>query len=358
MKKRIAIVGGGFAGAELAKSLEEKADVTLIEQNTHFVHTPAMVRATVDPSLLDRALIPYEKLLKKGRIVHGRAQSVDATGVTMDDGEQIEADYTVIATGSAYAAPFKAKDGEIDGLRAANAQINRKLRNAKTIAIVGAGAVGTELAGEIKHAMPDKKVTLISADKTLFPGFPDKLGNQLGSKLRAAGVDVILGAMAENLKSLTEPYAGSLTLDNGQHVDADLIFPVVGSRARPELLESLPGAKKSSSNRIKVDQWMRPSDLPNVFAVGDVADNGDPMTVVAINRQEPWLSKTLLALAKGAKVENQRPYTAANKSMILIPLGPNIGNSFLAVATVGNFLTRLFKGKDLFLTKYNNSFGR
>lgn len=358
MTKRIAIVGGGFAGAELAKSLENSADVTLIEQNTHFVHTPAMVRATVDPSLLDRALIPYEKLLKNGTFIRGRAKGVDASGVTMNNGERIEADYTVIATGSAYAAPFKAKDGEIDELRTANTQINLRLRNAKTIAIVGAGAVGTELAGEIKHAMPDKDVTLISADQTLFPGFPPKLGAQLEKKLKAAGVTVVLGAMAENLKSLTEPYAGSLELNNGQSIEADLIFPVVGSRARSDLLEALPGARKSSSNRVKVDQMMRPSDLPNVFAVGDVADNGDPMTVVAINQQIPWLTKTLLALVNGAKLDGQKPYTPVKKPMILIPLGPEIGNSFLAVATVGNLLTRLFKGRDLFLTKYNNTFGR
>lgn len=358
MTKRIVIVGGGFAGAELARLLENDAVVTLIEQNTHFVHTPAMVRATVDPSLLDRALIPYEKLLKKGTSIHGRARSVDACGVTLDNGDRIEADYVVIATGSTYAAPFKAKDGAIDALKAANSRIYLKLQNAKTIAIVGAGAVGTELAGEIKHAMPDKTVILISADRSLFPAFPQKLGLQLDRKLRAAGVNIVLGAMAENLESLTEPYAGTLELDNGQHIDADLIFPVVGSRARSELLETLPGATKSNSNRVTVDPWMRPSELPNVFAVGDVADNGDPMTVVAINRQGPWLSKTLLALIKGAKVEEQKPYTAADKSMILIPLGPNIGSSFLAVATVGNFLTRLFKGKDLFLTKYNKAFGR
>ena len=47
MQKHIVIVGGGAFGIELAWALEKKVDVTLIEQRSHFIHTPAMVRAVV-----------------------------------------------------------------------------------------------------------------------------------------------------------------------------------------------------------------------------------------------------------------------------------------------------------------------
>ena len=43
MSKRIAIVGGGYLGADLARSLDDTADVTLIEPRSHLVHTPAMI---------------------------------------------------------------------------------------------------------------------------------------------------------------------------------------------------------------------------------------------------------------------------------------------------------------------------
>lgn len=358
MTTRIAIIGGGYIGAQLAKSLENKADVTLIEQRTHFVHTPAMIRAVVDPSIVDSALIPYDNLLTNGKLVRARAASVDGRGVTLEDGTRIEAEYIVVTTGSENAKPFKATGDDIEGLRADNARIHAMLKAANRVAIVGAGAVGTELAGEIAHFMPQKKVTLISDQSRLFPDMPSKLGNGLTAKLKSAGVELIFGARAENLESLTEPYSGTLTLSNGSEIAADMIFPVIGSRATSKLLEDLPGAAKGSSNRIKVDGWMRPSSLPNVFAAGDVAEIGDGMTIVATSRQQPWLTKTLSVLIEGKSVEDLEPYKPWDKAPILVPLGPRKGNSFLVAFTVGNFVTRLMKGKDLFVPKYSKLLGR
>ncbi|WP_086931692.1 NAD(P)/FAD-dependent oxidoreductase [Agarilytica rhodophyticola] len=358
MTKRIAIVGGGYAGAQLAKGLESEARITLIEERSHFVHASALIRALVDPSILDEALIPYDKLLKQGKVVRGSAVSVREDSILLADGRCIHADYIVVATGSENAMPFKAKGADIEGLRRANAHIHSHLKQARTIAIVGAGAVGVELAGEIKHFMPNKQVTLISNRQALFPSQPDKLGLQLIDKLKALGVEILLGVRAENLESTTMPYQGELALSNGQRIGADLIFPSIGSRACPSLLENLPGAQKSTANRIKVDQWMRPSSYHEVFAVGDVADSGDAMTIAAITRQVPWLKKTLLALTRGESLEKLRPYRPwGEKAPIVVTLGPTRGNSYLGVFTAGNFLTRMLKGKDL-TTRYNRIFGR
>lgn len=359
MSKKIAIIGGGYLGAELAKSLDDIADITLIEPRSHFVHAPAMIRAVVDPTLIDRSLIPYDKLLKNGQVIGARATAIDEGVVTLNDGQRVEADYIVVATGSSNAMPFKPTSDDIEGLRQANRQIHDKLKAARTIGIVGAGAVGTELAGEITHAMPDKKVTLISDTDRLFPTMTDKLGDGLAKKLRDAGVKLNLGKRAENLKSITEPYAGGLKLSDGSEHEFDLIFPVLGSRASSELLENLPGTTKSTANRIKVDQWMRPSSLRNVFAAGDVADAGDGMTIVAVSRQLPWLKATLKDLIAGKKLEDTKPYKPwGPKAPILVPLGPKRGNSFLGLFTVGDFLTRKIKGEDLFFTKYNELLNR
>ncbi|MEM6898313.1 MAG: hypothetical protein AAF583_00880 [Pseudomonadota bacterium] len=99
--KKIIIVGGGYIGLNIAKSLQATADIILVEPRRCFVHAPAMLRSLVEPRLLGKALISYDAFLPDGRLIHQRATSIDEVVVTIDDGSSLLADYTVIATGSA-----------------------------------------------------------------------------------------------------------------------------------------------------------------------------------------------------------------------------------------------------------------
>ncbi|MEL6203726.1 MAG: FAD-dependent oxidoreductase [Pseudomonadota bacterium] len=354
----VVIVGGGYVGVELAKALEGDMNVTLVEPRAAFVHAPAMIRSIVDPSVLGRALIPYDTLLKKGRVVRDRATAIQATGVTLAGGEELAADFVVVATGSTNGAAFKPEGDSIEDFQAAQARTHEAIKAASKIAIVGAGAVGTELAGEIAHAMPAKKVTLISDGARLFPKMPDKLGNELARKLGEMGVALVLGTRVEDLASTTEPFPGPLTLSTGQVIDADLVIPAIGSRANTALLDGLPGVRHGGGGRVKVDAYLRPSDYPNLFVAGDVADAGDAMTIVAISRQQPWLAKTLKHVAAGKPIQAVKPYTPWGKAPILVPLGPERGNSFLMIATLGDRVTRMMKGRDLFIPKYRKILGK
>lgn len=355
-KKKIVIVGGGYVGFEVAKGLEAYAEITLIEQRDAFVQPPAAIRALVDPSLLDQIILPYDRLLKEGQIVRGRAVSMSRSEVTLEDGTVFPADFIIVATGSSYAAPFKPSGDSISDFRQASKDVSAQLAKAKSVAIVGAGAVGTELAGEIASAQPGKSITLISSDDTLFPMYPAKLGAQLKRKLERFGVSVLLGQRVEDLRRADMPYEGSVTLTDGRVVTADLVFPVIGSKPQTSLVQTLPGVNLSPSGRVNTDKWLRPSDFPNVFVAGDIADVGNGMTIVAISRQNPWLIKTLKKVLGGASVEGQKPYAPWKKAPILVPLGPVVGSSWL-FATVGDWVTRQIKGKELFIPKNRKAFG-
>jgi NADH dehydrogenase FAD-containing subunit len=228
--------------------------------------------------------------------------------------------------------------------------------DAKSVVIVGAGAVGTELAGEIATAQPDKQITLISTDDGLFPSYGAKMGASLVKKLKAKGVTVVLGQRVENLKQTKAPYFGSVTLTDGTKIDGDLIFPVIGSRAQTELLSELPGVEHGTLGRVKTDDWMRPSNFPNLFIASDIADVGDGMTIVATSRQNPWFIKTPKALLAGKSIEVLKPYTPWKKALVLIPLGPKQGNSWIFML-LGNFVTSAMKGKKIFIPKYKKAFG-
>ena len=107
LKKKVVIVGGGYAGVGMAHSLDKYADVTLIEPREAFFHSVAAIRAVVQPDLLDRLIIPYDRLLKRGKVIRARAKQISEGHVVLEDGGTVEGDIVIAATGSNYAQPFK-----------------------------------------------------------------------------------------------------------------------------------------------------------------------------------------------------------------------------------------------------------
>lgn len=359
--KRVVIVGGGYAGTALARALDTAAEVVLVEAREKFFHNVAGIRGVVEPALLERIALPYDRLLKRGRVMHGRAVALTDRTVKLSNGDVIDGDIVVAATGSRYASPFKPQADSVEALISESRATHEQLRQAKSIAIVGAGAVGTELAGEIATGMRGKRITLISATPTLFPGCPENLGRKLAAQLAAMGVTLRRGTSARTLKQTDAPFAGRLDMTSGDPIEADLIFPVIGAKPVADVLVAVPGVTRDTLGRAKVDAWLRPTASSTLFALGDAAAAGDAMTVVAIARQEPWLAKTIKALLAGKKLESQPTYAPWPVAPILIPLGAKKGASVLPVTkkgmVVGPFLTSAIKGKQLFIPRYRKDFG-
>ena len=358
---KVAIVGGGYAGFNLARLLDEHVDVTLIEAREAFVHNVAAIRATVAPDLLDGIVIPYDRLLKRGRVVRGRAGSIDGNGVTLVDGSMIEADAIVLATGSHYAAPFKPQGDSAADFKARMAEIAAQIAAAGQVVIVGAGAVGVELAGEIKAVHPAKAVALVSDQPRLFPMYPEKLHFKLVERLSALGVALHLGQAASGLARTDAPHEGEIALPDGTTL-AGLIIPAIGSRLADSPAHALPDLDRKANGQLGVDAWLRPSSLSNVFAIGDLAATGEGMTVVSTTRQTPWLAGLLRKLVDGRVVESLPAYKPWKVAPILLPLGPKMGASVLPLGAdgwvTGDWLTSAIKGKSLFIPRYHKEFGR
>jgi NADH dehydrogenase FAD-containing subunit len=360
--KRIVIVGGGYAGTALARALDGAADVLLVEPRDRFVHNVAALRAVAHPELFERAAIPYDRLLKRGRVIRGRAKSVTGREVTLANGDRLEADAVVVATGSHYATPFKPASDTTADMRTAIDSAHARVKAAGSVAIIGAGAVGVELAGELASAMPGRSITLVNAGPTLFPGYKPALGRKLTAQLVGLGVKLLSDVTVSNPAATDAPFSGTLKLSSGEKISADIVFPVMGATAENALLATIQGTKFDATGRAAVDPWLRPSPAhPTLFALGDAAATGDGMTIVAILRQEPWLDRTLRAVLKGKRVEDLPRYTPWPLAPILLPLGPGTGASILPVTrtgiVVGSFMTSTIKGKTLFIPKYRKEFG-
>ena len=83
------------------------------------------------------------------------------------------------------------------------------------------------------------------------------------------------------------------------------------------------------------------------------------MTIVAVSRQLPWLKKTLTGLITGRKLADMKTYRPwGTEAPIVLPLGPERGNSFLMLFTAGDWITKKVKGADLFVPKYQKLLNR
>ncbi|WP_428515293.1 FAD-dependent oxidoreductase [Roseovarius sp.] len=363
-RPRLLVVGGGYLGCDVARRLDRVMDVTLVEPKPAFLHAPAMIRALVKPALLDAATIPYDGLLRHGRVLAGRVARLQPDGATLANGTTLLSDVTLVATGSSYALPFKSSAEDLESFLATHRALAARIARARHIAILGAGAVGTELAGEIAAARPDIQLTLVSAAETPMPDQPDRLGRALLTRLQRMGVEIVTQGNGHDFAAGQGARDGPLVLSDGRIVEADLVLPALGALPRTDLLSALPTVRLDSAGRVRTDPWLRPAPgaMPGLFTGGDMAATGDAMTIVGILRQAPYLSKALRAAGKGKRIEHMSPYSPWRDAPVLVPLGPRLGASHLPlpaplahagmVRGLGDALTRLAKGRDLFIGKY------
>ncbi len=137
--------------------------------------------------------------------------------------------------------------------------------NIESVAIIGAGYIGIELA-EAYH-QKGKKVTLVDLQERVVPAYFDtEFTDRLQSDIKKAGVDLVLGARLTGYVGNDEGNVKQIVTDHGSF-DADLVIQCVGFKPNTELL---PEADKLPNGSIKVDSAMQTS-IPDVYAIGDSA---------------------------------------------------------------------------------------
>lgn len=208
--KHIVVIGGSFSGLYLAFRLSESVPsgyrVILIEQNSHFNYTFNFPRYSVMKGREQNAFVPYEGLFGKmpegvflqvrGRAVDIRFRDGDGNGsgeVVLEGGEKVEFEYLAIATGVTQSPPAKLlsieKEGACEELRV----LQERIREAEGIAVVGAGAVGVQLAADVKTFWPEKRVTVVHSRERILSSFGERLHEFVMGKLKDIGLEVVLG---------------------------------------------------------------------------------------------------------------------------------------------------------------------
>jgi len=194
--KRVAVVGGGFAGLTAARNLASHAgvEVLLCDQRSYFEYTPGILRAWVKPQTHSRLVKPLSRLLPRKAQFHrvlpghttrilesdegegcpatesGDAAALAACPLILSIRSDAEApvfeypcDFVILATGGELGPVSddrQTADGSIKARRQRlNEQVAAVMRNSSSALIVGGGLTGVELAAECAEYFPRGAVT-------------------------------------------------------------------------------------------------------------------------------------------------------------------------------------------------------
>ncbi|MFF0425646.1 MULTISPECIES: NAD(P)/FAD-dependent oxidoreductase [unclassified Streptomyces] len=357
----VAIVGGGYGGAALARELDPDLDVVLIDPKDAFVHAVAALRGLVDEEWAERIYFGYDGLFTRGRHVRDRAVAVDAGGVTTADGTRVDADYVVLATGSSY--PYPAKPDSEDSVDSIlrHAGTRAELAASSRVLLLGAGPVGLELAGEITERWPRTEVVVVDPAEDVLGGrYLPELRGALREQLAQRGVRLELGSALTAPPSVPpgvrEPF--SVTTGAGTRIDADLWFRCYGMTPLSDMLTGELAAARHPDGHVEVDEHLRLAGTPNVFAIGDVTAVPEPKRSKAATEHAVTVAANIRALAAGRPVE--RTYRPGPDA-VLVPLGSTGGASQVpgpdGPVVLGAAETSGYKGADLLLGRFGELFG-
>ncbi|ETP36472.1 hypothetical protein F442_15603 [Phytophthora nicotianae P10297] len=375
---RVVIVGGGAAGIRvaqaLAKNLTEADDteVIVLEKNSYFYHVVGAPRAYVDGDYTNKMFIPYDNAIPKHaakfvRIVRGVATHISADtnevsyhAIGTDDKEsetteKLKFDYLVLATGSTYSVPIKPDNR--DYARSATEkklqEVRGHIERAEKVLVVGGGAVGCEVAAEIKVKYPSKSVTIVDANKQLISGsnLRDKFYSYLNASLEKLGVKVVLG------ERLTERLTGNgfeqrtLRTDKGTEIESDIQLLCGGFRPVATLVQEMDPSLVTDQGFVKVNEKLQleGSKYRSIFALGDMCNHPTPKMAIWAGEQASFLAGELAAVIRKKQTDFIKPFAGVAIEAMILPLGPSGGVSQLPMfggIVLGNWFTWFIKSRD------------
>jgi len=211
-------------------------------------------------------------LLKKNKVrsIKGWASFVDGKTVdikTEDGAQTVRAENIIIATGS---APVELSFMPFGGDVISSTEALNLTELPKNLCIVGAGYIGLEMG--IAFAKLGAKVTVVEALDRILPLYDKDITRPIAKKMKALGMDVLLGAKAKGAKGKgleIETAAGET-----KTIAADKILVTVGRAPLTEGWGRENLALDREGGFIKIDNQCRTS-MSRIFAIGDVT--GEPM---------------------------------------------------------------------------------
>lgn len=357
----VVVVGGGYAGCELARKLKQAgAKYTLIDPRDSFHHCVAAVRAVVEEDIIPKMFIPYAETFGDN-FKQGKVTSVDHANkkVMLEGDGEVSYDILVLCTGSTMHFPAKADYTQKTEAVEFYKDYLKKVQSATKIVLVGGGPVGVELAGELGTDLKDKEITLIhSREKLCGEDLNDNWQKKVKSTLTGMGIKLVLGEKVTNLNDISDDGPVTLKTDKGTEIEADLVMKCIGSfKINSDAYSTSMGSSVDDRGCLKVNEYLQVEGYDDIFAIGDCVNTNEPKVAYLGQQQAATVFHNL---GQKAREQPLKTHKLDDKPMVLgVSLGRNHGALQLKNGMLPpELLVRKVKCKDLMLAEYYKRFGQ
>jgi NADH dehydrogenase len=372
-KKRVLIVGGGFAGIAAAQALKRSdVEITLIDRRNHHIFQPLLYQvatAVLSPAEIAAPIRQLEAKQRNLRVLLAEVKGIDTGKRTVELmrpglGCQIfEYDFLVIASGmipsyfghdeyASFAPGLKSlTDAEtirtkiLSAFELAESVDDEQERVRQlTFILVGAGPSGVELAASIAHLTsvtlrknfhkidPAKsRILLLDGGTRILPTFAESLSRKATKRLGKLGIEVLTGVKVERVDSQG-------VIAGGERIPSATVLWTAGVAASPVV--KMLGTTMDRAGRALVGPFLDIPEAANAFVVGDASSmtqEGRPVPGVAqaAIQQGRFVGRLIANRIRGRK--DARPFryrsrgnmAVVGKNFAIIEAGPIRMSGFL-----------------------------
>jgi NADH:ubiquinone reductase (H+-translocating) len=329
------IVGGGFAGASVARELGRRG-CTVVAPDDELVYTPLLAEATSGELELARVSVPVRTVCPNAEILLGRVTDLDrrrrCVTVQMIEGATVLVSYEqlVLAVGAVESRPaipglrehalgtktipgaLATRDHVLGQLAAAAEETDPdRLQRHLTFVVVGAGYAGVETLAELRALARDavrdhpslryepQRWVLVDAAAKILSDVPPRLGEYAKRELESQGVEVRTATALEMVEADRAVFSDGTTLETATVIWA--------AGAAPNPVIAALGLPVGDTGRIRVGPTLQVEGEEGLWAAGDCAEvpNGatpgrpDPPTSQHALRQAGRVAKNIAAVRAG-----------------------------------------------------------
>lgn len=371
--KKIIILGGSYGAILALRTLLSRNNnpsdislsISIISPNDYTYFNIATPRLLIEPESVEKVVFSIAEIIShlcannpshKVEHVQGAVREVDLEERKVylyKSDISYDYDNLIVATGTRMeSSVFK-----LDNIRDQNYSIQQlkslveNIKEADSIAVVGGGITGVEVAAELaSNYGKDKTIDLYTGNKYPLPELKEYHRNIVIDKLTDFGAQII-----NNEKVGISKDFKSITLSDGTKKEYSLIIPAFKHTPNTEFL---PDSVLSTSGYVYTDGHLRLTQYHNVIVLGDILEMAMSSVVDLMYSQKTVFEATVDLEIFEQKSVQLREYQKCDTSYrFVVPLGKDGGIGAMFGFPLPNFVVRFAKARNYFIPKAKEFLG-